>query len=163
MVTALAALCACSQRPAGPAEPPVQSLETFVLTETIQNVKQWTLRAREAIMQDSGGADLTTPHVEIYKDGKPTTQVESRQGTYDDKTRDLHLRGDVVVVSTDEDSSDKTTLKTEALDYIESEKKFKTNLPVTILRKGSVMHGRGLVANHDLSEIHVLHQEAKFQ
>ena len=159
----IAVLEGCSQRSAGPAEAPVQSLESFVLTETRRGATQWILKAREAILRDSGGADLASPHIDIFKDGKPATEVESRQGTFDDKTRDMHLRGDVVVVSRDEDSRDKTTLKTDSLDYVEGERRFKTDEPVVIERKGSVMHGRGLVASHDLSEIHVLHQEAKFQ
>ena len=159
----LSALCACSPRSSGPFQPPVQSLEAFVLTETRAGATQWILKAREAILHDSGSADLASPHIDIYKDGKPASEVESRQGTYDDKSRDMHLKGDVVVVSRDEDSSDKTTLKTDSLDYVEAERKFKTDEPVVIERRGSVMHGRGLVASHDLSEIHVLHEEAKFK
>jgi len=162
-LAALAGLGACTTRSSGPAEAPVQSLEDFVLTETRnQGATQWILKAREATLRDSGGADLASPHLEIYKNGKPATEVDSKQGAFDDKTRDMHLRGEVVVVSRDE-GAEKTTLRTDALDYVESEKKFKTDQPVRIERRGSTMRGKGLIASHDLSEIHVLHQEATFQ
>ena len=119
-----------------------------------------TLRAQEANLHDAGNADLTEPQVEIYEKGKLATHTQSKHGVYEDATRNIHMQDDVVVISQNEDSAGSTTLKTDVLDFVNAEQKFKTDRPVVIERKGSVMHGRGLIANRDLSEIHVLHQES---
>lgn len=153
-------LCACSQRSSAAPGSSIQTIADFFLSETQHRVVQWTLRARQATLHDAGNAELTQPYVEVYENGKPATQVQSKHGIYDETTRNIHMQDDVVAVSHDEDSEGPTTLKTDALDFINAEQKFKTDRPVVVIRKGSIMHGRGLIANHDLSEIHILHQES---
>lgn len=153
-------LSACSKPASLTPTSAIQTITNFMLTETERNVIQWILHSEMATLRDIGGAELVNPHVEIYENGKPTTQARSKHGVYDESTRNIHMQDDVVVVTRDQDSDESSTLKTDALDFINADQKFKTDRPVVIKRKGSVMRGRGLIANQDLSEIHVLHQES---
>src|SRR5580658_2102764 len=88
----LLGLCACSEQHPAPFETSMQTITNFALSETQRGIKQWVLRSEQASLQDAGDTELVNPHVDIYQDGKLSTQVQSKKGIYYDSSRNVHLQ-----------------------------------------------------------------------
>ena len=70
--------CACSEKSSTTPTPAIQTISDFVLSETERTVVQWKLRAEEAVLHDEGNAELANPHVQIFQDGKLSTEFHSK-------------------------------------------------------------------------------------
>ena len=94
--------------------------------------------------------------MEFFTKGHVSSKVESLQGIAHLTTHDILLSKSVVLTSIDE----KTVLKTEKLTYSEKRKKFFTQEAVTVSRPGTIVRGRGIEADPQLSEIRIFNQES---
>lgn len=136
-------------------------MKGFTLTQTERGRKQWILHSVRAEVSDAGAVEMKTPKIDIYKGEKVMTKVQSSSGTYDAASQNVRLTGDVIVL-TDDPKSGPTRLETDQMDYLNAKQRFETDRPVVIKRKTSTVRGRGMSANHDLSEIRIMNQEATF-
>ncbi len=68
----------------------------------------------------------------------------------------MKLSSSVVLNSFD----DHSILTTDALSYSSKDRLFRTDSEVTVRRPEGVVHGRGMEATPDLSEIHLFHQRS---
>ncbi len=155
----MAALAAAACRRAS-APPPSTRQQTFTdlsLSQSEKGEPAWTLRARRAFLhEDEHRADLESPTMEFYQDGKPSSRIVARGGAVDTATHDVLLSTDVVVDS----FSDKSHLTTETLTYTAKTGLLTTDRAVTIRRPDGVVRGRGLSAKPDLSEMTLDDQHA---
>lgn len=134
-----------------------QILESFSLSESSRGRPAWSLEARLAFLNaGSRKLSLEEPRLSFFKDGSLFSSAQSKTGAADIENRELFLSNSVVVKSI----KDKTTLKTEGLVYSDKIKKFSTDLPVVLSRPDAVVRGSGLMANADLSELRIYHQES---
>ncbi len=156
MIAAAIALGGCGKSAVQSSyEEPHQTLDDFSLSQNELNTTTWTLRARSALLkEDKKEADLTLPSMDFFKMGKVVTHLRSDTGIVNTETSDLRLSSDVVVTSIE----DQSVVKTELLLYSSEQKKFYTEAAVAVTRPGGILHGRGLEANPDLSEIRIFHQ-----
>ncbi len=156
---ALAALAAsaCRRAAAPPAEAQRQSFAGLALSQSVGGAPQWNLRAARAFLhEDEHRADLESPKMDFFRDGKAASSVTSRTGVVDTQTHDVRLSSSVVLDSFD----DRSRLSTEELLYTSKTGLLTTDLPVTIRRPDGVVRGRGLRAKPDLSEIRIYNQES---
>ena len=80
------------------------------------------------------------------KNQQETERVTCNYAIQRENTGITELRKDVVVTR-----SDGLVIKSEELIWDESKKKFYSDLPVTLIRKGTVQHGTSFWANEDFS------------
>jgi LPS export ABC transporter protein LptC len=80
----------------------------------------------------------------FYPEGKPVIYVEGREGRLKMDSKDMVIRGDVVVRS-----EAGYALKTEELRYHASKKQVDTDQPVEMAQDGLTVKGVGLSANID--------------
>lgn len=117
----------------------------------------WELQAKTATLKDDARrAALTSPEIRFYKDKKPVSRVTALSGFIRLDTQDVRLSSSVVVTS----AEDNSVLKTEELDYSSAKKRFVTDKEVVVRRPDGVLHGRGLEATPDLSEIRIFNQSS---
>lgn len=151
------ALGACSNEKT--AAPPVaetrQILEGFSLRQSKQGSLSWSLSARIALLhENSRQVSITEPRLEFYNDSKLAARGESLRGLTDLGTSDVVLSSAVKVSSL----RDGAVLTTDSLTYLSKNKQFTTESPVVLRRPGVILRGRGLRANHDLSEVRIRNQ-----
>jgi len=138
---------------AAPAEPK-QIMEDFTMTQTESSKTVWQLSAPKASLTLEGDADLERPEILFYKDGKHTSTANATKATVRGGQRNVVLQGDVVITSLQE----KTTLRTDRLDYSAAKQMFRTESEVFIERPGAKLKGRGLEADAALENITIFHQ-----
>jgi LPS export ABC transporter protein LptC len=156
-VLAVAALAAsaCRRAPAPPVEAQRQTFEGLVLSQSVGGAPAWNLRAARAFLhEDEHRADLESPVMDFYRDGKRTSRVAARAGAVDTQTHDVRLSSSVVLDSVE----DLSHLTTESRHYTSKTGLLTTDLPVVIRRPDGVVQGRGLRAKPDLSEIRIFEQ-----
>lgn len=130
-------------------------MDDFTMNQSELGSARWSLKARTALLVEGDHqALLTHPLMEFFKEGRTATRVSALGGVVRTDTTDVRLSSSVVVTSLDDNS----VLKTDQLFYLADKKKFFTDSAVAVYRPGGVLHGRGLEANPDLSEIHIFHQ-----
>ncbi|MBI5201007.1 MAG: LPS export ABC transporter periplasmic protein LptC [Elusimicrobia bacterium] len=153
-------LGACVKASEAPALTASQEAKGFTLRRSRAGAVEWKLDSPRAVFEEGQAkARLESPEIELFKKGKTETKARSEKGEIDLNTQDTLLSGDVRV----ENAQEKISLKTDLLQYIASAKEFRTDRPVEIRRPEGVMRGRGMTANHDLTEIHVKHQETRVE
>lgn len=111
------------------------------LSEETRGGVRWTLDADQAeAYEDLGRTTLRRVRISIEEPGRRWT-VTGDEGELIQKSKDVELRGGVVLVS-----SDGLRLETERLRWTAHEQRAWTDGPVTVYRSGAVVHGRGLDA-----------------
>lgn len=151
------ALAGCNTAGQIQSSEPRQVLEDFSMSRSHRSQPAWTLKAKLAILKEEvQQVSLGRPRMEFYSKGQVSSKVESLKGIAHLTTHDILLSKSVVLTSIDE----KTTLKTEKLIYSEKRKKFFTQEAVTVSRPGTVVRGRGIEADPQLSEIRIFNQES---
>jgi len=147
----------------GPGAPPAahedhrQTFEGLTLSQSTQGHPTWTLHARTALMfEDAKTADLEAPAMDFYREGRAVSHVKARTGTVQTETHDVRLSSSVVLDS----FADHSRLTTEVLLYSSKTGRFHTDEDVTVTRPEGVIHGQGMDATPDLSEIRIFRQSS---
>lgn len=156
---ALAALAvsACRRSAAPAVEPQRQTFEGLALSQSIAGAPAWTLRAAHAFLhEEEHRADLESPTMEFYRDGKASSRLASRTGWVDTNTHDVRLSSSVVLDSYD----DRSHLTTDELLYSSKTGLLTTDRAVVIRRPDGVVRGRGMSAKPDLSEVRIFNQNS---
>ncbi|MEK7382926.1 MAG: LPS export ABC transporter periplasmic protein LptC [Elusimicrobiota bacterium] len=155
---ALLALCAaCAPRREPPQEERRQAIYGLTLSQSSSGRLAWTLRSRFAVLrEDEKLAELAAPSMDFYRQDKVVSRVTARGGTVHTETHDVRLSSSVVLDSLD----DRSHLTTEELLYSSARGRFVTTADVRIVRPEGVVHGRGLEATPDLSEIRIYEQRS---
>ncbi len=153
-----AGLAACSREGAREAAPGVSLLKDFSIAETDAGQSRWRLESPVANMDEKAGViRFVSPRVRFYDDDKLSSEISSRAGTLQMKSKEAVLTDDVAVNSV----RDGMKLSTTRLFYSSAKGKIWTDDPVTILKGRTVIKGRGFTANPDLSQIQIEHQETR--
>jgi LPS export ABC transporter protein LptC len=128
-------------------------MKTFTLDEISQGKKQWTMDASKATIQEgTTKIFIDKAHLTFFKNDKKVSYIESDTAIYDSKTKDIQSRGNVKMISFEEN----VVITTDTMDYFNSIGKFKSKDFVKITRDDSITTGTGFEANSDLSEINIL-------
>jgi LPS export ABC transporter protein LptC len=152
---AVLAAAACRRAPSAPAEEQRQTFEGLALSQSVAGVPAWTLRAARAFLhEEEHRANLESPTMDFYRDGKAASRVTARAGVVDTQTHDVRLSSSVALDSFDDHSH----LTTEELLYTSKTGLLTTDRPVTIRRPDGVARGRGMSAKPDLSEVRLYDQ-----
>jgi LPS export ABC transporter protein LptC len=154
----LGALGAGACRQARPiASEPLQTMDDFILDQTVHGAQVWELKARSAVLHEEAGyANLAEPHMNFFRDGRVVSHVRSLTGKVIVATHDVFLSSSVVL----EAIEDKSVLETETLTYSAKRDRFLTDAEVRVKRPDGRLRGRGLEARPDLSEIRVFNQRS---
>lgn len=153
--TMVLALTACKRPAPPPAQEPLQVMHDFTMKQAENGLEKWFLTARTATLQEgTHKAFLSYPQMDFIKAKRTASHLTADSGIIRTDTMDVWLSTSVVVTSME----DKSVLRTEELQYIYLKGRVYTDRDVTVTRPGGVLHGRGLEANPDLSEIHIFHQ-----
>jgi len=108
------------------------------LEEVTKGVR-WRLKAEQAFTyEQEGRTNLKRPDVNVYQPDRTWTIV-GEEGDLNDRTRDVEVRRNVVVTS-----SDGMRLVTTVLRWDANGKRLWTDAPVVLSKHGSVIHGTGL-------------------
>ncbi|MDE2314655.1 MAG: LPS export ABC transporter periplasmic protein LptC [Elusimicrobia bacterium] len=152
-------LCAsaCRRGSSSAPEQPQQTFKNLSLNQSNQGQKTWSLGTPAATF-DQGRliADLASPKMDFYKNGRLSSTLTADSGVLHTQTRNVHLEGHVVARA----FSDKTVLKTSALDYFAKIGKFVTHERVVISRPSGTVRGDGMEADSDFSRIKIFHQRS---
>ena len=161
LTAALAALlaAACAKEVPTPPEGASQTMVEFTMTQTTKGARIWSLAAPRARVTLEGAAVLEKPEVKFFRAGKHSSTARSRQASVHGDGKDVALVGDVVIIA----PRDKTTLRTQRLDYDTKAERFKTDEAVVVERPDAVLRGRGLEADATLTDITIYHQETKIR
>lgn len=148
---------ACAPAPASPRTVRRQTIEGLTLSQSDGGRPAWTLRSRLALLrEEENAATLEAPAMEFYRDGRAVSRVTARFGEIATDTRDVKLSSSVVLNSYE----DRSILTTDALSYSSRDRLFRTDSEVVVRRPEGVVHGQGMEATPDLSEIRIFHQHS---
>lgn len=127
-----------SEAPATPADYRIKEVH---LSEDLRNGVRWQLEADSAEMYEGlGKTSMRKITITITQPERIWT-LTGDEGDLVQATRDVELRGNVVVIA-----SDGLRLETTRLSWVAQEQRAWTDDAVTIYRPGAVVRGRGLVA-----------------
>jgi LPS export ABC transporter protein LptC len=129
-------------------------LEKIRFVEDKHGQKTWELEAT-SVQQYQGEEMLVLQDVKVTfysKDGKVYT-LSGKNGRVEQKTRNMQIKGDVVLTS-----SDGYSLKTQSLDYRHEERKASTSDPVEIEGEKIRVTGNGMLVDLDAKTYRILHQ-----
>ncbi|WP_424244935.1 LPS export ABC transporter protein LptC [Elusimicrobium posterum] len=147
--------CGTGSNPAGSDEPGVQTVEDVVIYEALKGQHTWILEAKEAkFYENENNATITMPKLSFNEGEKSLSTIKGDKGSMDIEKKTIVLENNVQGNSTSQNAQ----LRTSLLNYNMETKKIWTDKNVTIVRNGVTVHGRGLKANGDLSEIEILRQ-----
>lgn len=157
LASLLLAAPACKKRAADAPEERRQVMEGLTLSQSEKGRPAWTLKSSRALLrEDSKIAQLTSPVMEFYKDGKAVSRVTALAGEVETETNDVRLSSSVVLDSFE----DKSHLTTTELFYDSKRGRFTTPADILVTRPEGVLRGRGLEAKPDLSEIRIFDQRS---
>ncbi len=153
-----AALAGCSAGEHREAAPGVSLLKKFSIAESDSSSLRWRLDSAGGRLDEKKSViSFDFPKIQFYDLGKVTSEITSRTGVLQMREKAAELTDDVQVDS----KKDGMRLKTTKLYYSSARGKIWTEEAVTIYRGHTVIKGRGFVANPDLSEIEIQHQETR--
>lgn len=134
-----------------------QTIEGLTLSQSDGGRPAWTLRSRLAqLREEQNDATLEAPTMEFYRDGRAVSRVTALSGEIATDTHDVLLSSSVVLNSFE----DHSILTTDTLSYSSKDRLFRTKSDVVVRRPEGVVHGRGMEATPDLSEIRIFHQRS---
>ena len=134
-----------------------QIIEGLSLSQSVGGIPAWTLKSRLArLREDEKTASLEAPAMEFIRKGRVVSRVTALSGEVATDTHNVILSSSVVLQSYD----DHSILRTQQLNYSSKEGHFFTHSDVAIRRPGAVIHGQGLEATPDLSEIKIFQQRS---
>ena len=131
------------RRPPPPVQQPPQQAEYQIkevhINETLEGNLRWTLNADQAEVYDQKGITVMRKVVvQVFsRDGDWT--VTSDEGTLDNNRRDVSLKGNVVIRS-----SDGLEMRTPTLQWNNEQRALATDDDVQISREGTTITGKGL-------------------
>ena len=156
-LAALALLAGCGSRTAPVQEVRRQTFEGLTLSQSAGGRPVWNLKSASALLREEARtADLDAPVMDFFRDGKAVSRVTARGGEVQTDTHDVKLSTSVVLDSFE----DHSRLTTEVLFYSSKRGKFYTEAPVVIRRPEGVVHGEGMEATPDLTEIRIFRQRS---
>ena len=126
-----------------PVQPPPQQAEYQIkevhINETLEGNLRWTLNADQAEVYDQKGITVMRKVVvQVFsRDGDWT--VTSDEGTLDNNRRDVSLKGNVIIRS-----SDGLEMRTPTLEWNNEQRALATDDDVQISREGTTITGKGL-------------------
>jgi LPS export ABC transporter protein LptC len=126
-------------------QPPQQAeyqIKEVHINETLEGSLRWTLDADQAEVYDEKGVTVMRKVVvQLFsKDGDWT--VTSDEGTLDNNRRDVSLKGNVVIRS-----SDGLEMRTPTLGWNNEQRALATDDDVQISREGTTITGKGLTVH----------------
>jgi LPS export ABC transporter protein LptC len=157
-VAALLLAAACGSR-GEPSRQEVrrQTFEGLTLSQSSGGTPKWNLKSRSALLrEDAKTADLDAPVMDFFREGKAVSRVTSKTGEVQTDTHDVKLSSSVVLDSYEDHSH----LTTDVLFYSSKRGRFYTESAVVIHRPEGVVHGEGMEATPDLSEIRIFRQRS---
>jgi len=124
------------QQPAQQAEYQIKEVH---INETLEGNLRWTLNADQAEVYDQKGITVMRKVVvQVFsRDGDWT--VTSDEGTLDNNRRDVSLKGNVIIRS-----SDGLEMRTPTLEWNNEQRALATDDDVQISREGTTITGKGL-------------------
>ncbi len=133
---------------------PDQAIEKFTVTETQKGKKHWVVDAPSAkIYEDQKKALLATPVIKFYEKGKYVSTITAEKGTIDMGTYDIIGEGKCTVKTVKGED-----LTTSNLRYLSQAQKIVTDDYVTLIKEGSVIHGKGMEATPGLETVTIKNQ-----
>lgn len=131
---------------------PTMLFEGFHMVSTHAQEVEWEFYARAAqIYEKNHLAKAQDIKVVYWRDGKIVSTLTARRGIIRTDNNDMRAEEDVVLVS-----HEGVKLYTERLNWNQEGEKLYTDLPVKIVRQGSVLTGVGLEADSELKHVNVL-------
>lgn len=157
LVAALGASFGCQSRPASTPSGtevrlPDQEARDFMLTESSEGKKNWTLWASYAAMyNDQSLVDAKTVRIEFFdKDGKKFSTLVAKTGRVHQRTNDLEARGDVVVTT-----QSGIRMETDSLRWQNTARKIVSDGFVKVTRQHDVVTGYGFESDPSLDHFHL--------
>ena len=133
---------------------PDQAIEKFTITETEGGKPHWIVVAPTAkIFEDQKKAYLTTPVIKFFENGKYVSTITAEKGSVNMDTYDIVGEGKCHVSTEKGEDLDTSNLR-----YLSKAQKIVTDDYVTLIKKGSVVHGKGMEAKPDLSDMTIKNQ-----
>ena len=127
-----------------------QVVEGFQLTETDFGIKTWVLKAQKALEFEDRIEVYGVEIVFCDSEGKQNSTLTSETGIVLQETRDMVATGNVVV-----QALDGTRLETDQLQWSDDRKKILTDSHVRIIKGESLITGKGMESNPDLSHMEI--------
>lgn len=150
-------VAACAPAAAPPRADRRQTIEGLTLSQSDAGKPAWTLKSRLAeLLEERNAATLEAPNMEFYRDGRAVSRVTALKGQIATDTHDVTLSSSVVLNSFE----DHSVLTTDSLSYSSKDRLFRTKSDVVVRRPEGVVHGRGMEATPDLSEIRIFEQRS---
>lgn len=116
------------------------------VVQNAEGVKQWELWADSArVYRGKDVTVLKNLRLRFYPNDGETADVSARQGTMENKSRNMRISGDVVILA-----SDGVSLKTDALRFRPGEKRIASDSRVLIEGARFRLSGTGLRGRTDL-------------
>lgn len=121
------------------------TIQSIHLVENLAGHTEWELYAESGeTFQDEKLTVLKDVRAKFYPEGHPVIHVSGKEGRFEMDTRNMTIRGDVLVRS-----EAGYTLKTERLHYDAARRQVETDLPIELVQEGLVVKGVGLSASID--------------
>lgn len=119
------------------------SIQTVHMVENRGERTDWELTADSSeTFQDKDLTLLKNIKATFYPQGRPVIYVQGREGRLRMSTKDMIIRGEVVVRS-----EAGYALKTEELRYYAKTRQVDTDKPIEMIQEGLIVKGVGLTAN----------------
>lgn len=121
------------------------AIQSIHLVENLAGHTEWELYADSGeTFQDEKLTVLKDVRAKFYPEGHPVIHVSGKEGRFEMDTRNMTIRGDVLVRS-----EAGYTLKTERLHYDAARRQVETDLPIELVQEGLAVKGVGLSASID--------------
>lgn len=131
---------------------PTMLFEGFHMVSTKARQVEWEFDARAAqIYEKNHLAKSQDIKIVYWRDGKKVSTLTAQHGIIRTDNNDMRAEKDVVMVS-----EEGVKLYTERLNWDHKGEKLYTDLPVRVVRQGTVLTGVGLEADSELKHVNVL-------
>jgi len=136
----------------GGAEEPTMLFEGFRMTSTRDAAVEWEFAARSAqIYEKIHLAKAQDIKMIYWQKGKAVSTLTAHRGIINTENNDMRAEEQVEMIS-----AEGVRLTTERLDWNHQLQRLRTDLPVRVERRNSVLTGVGLEADSELKHVNVL-------